>query len=778
MNKKFLAVALSAVLLLTGCTGGNLTAQDNGEKKGNSGSVLNSDYETGDENSVSKGRYVESESDTLANILQEGIGFIKQKDGTLYAFDTAGEIYMSRNGGESFESYLMDALDKFCNEYDPYFIDMNMSPDKSIWAVASTSVEDEFSPKLYHFLTDGTSAQIELPLTDEDLYPTGVFISEDNRIFVITLSQNIYEVEENGAVEKLLSCDYQPELIQFYQNYMVIDSFNSKDSIRIYDLEKEQFIEDTVLDDFVKEYYKERESYGYNQYSTYFFFGEDGALYIAGRRGLHRHVIGGGSVEEIVNGELSILSNPNNIIIGMVELSNNEFMMETVAHKLIHFKHDANAPTMPEKMIKIYSLSEQSNLLTAIATYQAKHPDVFVKYEFGLTDESMTREDAIKNLNTKIMAGEGPDVFVLDNLPLDSYIQKGVLMDLSDVVTGMSEEQPLYKNMIKGMERDGKLYMLPGQVRFPVIGGDAGYISKMNRFDSYAEQLKNALSEAKPNQELFQLRYSPKAVMKMFTPSFAPYWTNTNGTMNKEELREFLVQTKSIYDLIMQSATDKGLARYEQLQQDYRQTRGADYEDNEYFNFINTLSYVTGEVSFLCGNNDTPYNFAELFSLPRNNNGENFMFRPIVVKDKEVFIPSLIMAVNDASTHKEEAVDFIKEFFSEEVQLAMGSYSANQKALEKSLLPDPNFYVEGEPMFYCGGSDEEGRMFEMNVYWPVGDDLKPIYEIFEKAAVPYFQNSFLEEVIYEAGTGYFEGEVSLEEALNEIESKVSLYMAE
>ncbi len=777
MNKRFLAVVLATVILLTGCGKGSPLAQNSGGKEGN---LTGSEAES--ENKTSMGRYVESESDTLADILQMGIGFEKKKDGTLYAYDTTGDVYESKNDGESFEPYQLESLDKFCKEYDTYFTDMKMASDKSIWAsVSVTKGEDEnddFSPKLYHFLTDGTSTQIELPLTEEDMYPVGVFIGEDDRVFVTTYSNNIYEVKEDGTVDILLTCDCSPDLIQVHQNIMIIDSANFKDGILIYDMEKKQFIEDIVLSDFVKEYYKERETNGKTQHNTYFFFGEDGALYIAGRKGLHRHVIGGGSVEEVINGELSALSNPNNWFIGMVELSNNEFLMETWSHALIHFKYDATIPTIPEKMIKVYSLSEQSNLLTAVSTYQALHPDVFVKYEIGLTDDSMTKEDAIKNLNTKIMAGEGPDVFVLDNLPLDSYMQKGVLMDLKEVVTSMQMEQPLYENMVKGMERDEKLYMLPGQVCFPVIGGSSTYVSKMNHFDSYAEQLKNALNNAKPNQEIFQLRYSPKAVMKMFTPSCAPYWKDTNGKINKEEIKDFLEQAKDIYDVTMQGATDKSRNRYEQLQQMMQQEFGTGYEDHEYFHMINTITYVSGGVAFLCGNNDTPYNFAELYSLPQNKNGEDFMFHPIVAKDKEVFIPSLLMAINDASSHKDEAVDFIKEFFSEEVQQAMGGYSVNKKALEKSLLPDPKYYKEGEPTFYCTSSDEDGNMVDMEIYWPVGDDLKPIYDIFEKAKVPYLQDAFLEEAIYEAGAKYFEGEINLEEALNEIESKVSLYMAE
>ena len=48
-----------------------------------------------------------------------------------------------------------------------------------------------------------------------------------------------------------------------------------------------------------------------------------------------------------------------------------------------------------------------------------------MEYETGMGDgDSVTREDALKKLNTRIMAGEGPDVIVLDDMPVDSYIEK------------------------------------------------------------------------------------------------------------------------------------------------------------------------------------------------------------------------------------------------------------------------------------------------------------------------------------------------------------------
>ena len=46
---------------------------------------------------------------------------------------------------------------------------------------------------------------------------------------------------------------------------------------------------------------------------------------------------------------------------------------------------------------------------------------VYVRYEVGMDGEDgVTKEDAIRKLNTRILAGDGPDVIILDGLPVDS----------------------------------------------------------------------------------------------------------------------------------------------------------------------------------------------------------------------------------------------------------------------------------------------------------------------------------------------------------------------
>jgi len=48
----------------------------------------------------------------------------------------------------------------------------------------------------------------------------------------------------------------------------------------------------------------------------------------------------------------------------------------------------------------------------------------------------------------------------------------------------------------------------------------------------------------------------------------------------------------------------------------------------------------------------------------------------------------------------------------------------------------------------------------------------------ETVTVPYIEDTMLEEAVYEAGAAYLRGEQSLEDTLDAIGKRASLYMAE
>ncbi len=101
------------------------------------------------------------------------------------------------------------------------------------------------------------------------------------------------------------------------------------------------------------------------------------------------------------------------------------------------------------------SPEEQDLLQQVLDEFQAKHPDIKVKYEV-IADQYM---DVIK---TRLIGGEAPDVFYLDAFEAPALIEKNVLEPLDGYVTPEFDladfEEPLL-NAFKGP--DGKIYGFP-----------------------------------------------------------------------------------------------------------------------------------------------------------------------------------------------------------------------------------------------------------------------------------------------------------------------------
>lgn len=135
----------------------------------------------------------------------------------------------------------------------------------------------------------------------------------------------MYEIKEDGSSERYLELESGVTLIQFKEQLMIIDGYGY-DGLLIYDMEKEEYIEDEVLDGFIEENYKNRSANGGAFYDLYFFMGEGNVVYLAGEKGLHRHVIGGSAIEQVIDGSLSVFSNPSYRLRGMTMTDENEFI--------------------------------------------------------------------------------------------------------------------------------------------------------------------------------------------------------------------------------------------------------------------------------------------------------------------------------------------------------------------------------------------------------------------------------------------------------------------
>ncbi len=86
----------------------------------------------------------------------------------------------------------------------------------------------------------------------------------------------------------------------------------------------------------------------------------------------------------------------------------------------------------------------------------------------------------VTKLNTEIISGNVPDIFVSDQLPIEQYAAKGLLCDLYTLIDSDSElsRESFIPNILKAMETDGKLYSIASAFGIMSLVGNADVVGE------------------------------------------------------------------------------------------------------------------------------------------------------------------------------------------------------------------------------------------------------------------------------------------------------------
>ncbi len=764
---RFITVlSVIGMLLVTGCS-----AQDGpGAMKQGSGDQR--------EQQTVKGRYVETEMELPVEV-EDVLGMYKVSDDRLLIIDRQGKMLVSEDNGGTWQENSRQWLQERAS--DAYILDAKVD-SKGVMGIIYAENEKEESNISESVLQP--SLQCVLLLPDETVIPvqfsqTGkeecidrFWISPTDQYFVSTMEGTIYAVREDGTASVYLMTQGSPQLMQFQENLMIIDGYDFKEPL-LYDREKEEYVEDEVLAAFVKENYGERGFNGSGWHNLCIFPGEEGVIYLAGKHGLHRHVMGGAVMEQVIDARLSRLGNPQYGIAGMVFLETGEFLAVSAQGKLIKFSYDPDKEAVPQEKLKIYSLEKDSDIYTAISFYQIQNPDVLVEYEVGMEEgDVIGREDAVKKLNTQIMAGNGPDILVLDDLPMESYIEKGILCNLQDLVEELDED--VFANLIRVWEREDGIYGIPGQVMFPVILGKEGEISGMTDLAAVADGMER-MREDVPGQDLIGL-YSEKAIMKILAVVSSQTWKK-GEQINRDAMADFLTQSKRIYEAQVNGLEEESLDRILQSEENYVQSAGENWV-YDLMNYGFYMDYVAGNSRTFLGMSSSPRSYMELASVSKAEGLEDTVLMPMEGGQGKVFIPQTTLGIVETAQKKELAQDFVKTFLGKEIQGSLSGYAVNRAAFEEAFAVNEEEIGEQGEYGQVGIVDEDGQELLMTVYAPKEEEITVIREWMETAKMSYAEDTVLETCVLEEGSLYLLGERGIEETLDAVERRLAIYMAE
>lgn len=783
-------LVLGVMLLLEGCAG-----------RGNAGAGLDSGQGTsaeaaGDEQSLETGmgRYLEQEvslPQEITSVSNYPTAYLRQLDnGDLALMEQSAGLYLSSDHGETWTKKQTPWHDDLSG--DAYISGIALAPNGAaavIYSPYDDSPEEEdaeteevsgaeYVPEYLYVDPEGNAKKLAAPDSDPGTWVTGFWFGQDSRLYAFDLNGKAWEMDtENDSAGKLFEFEGIAEYVCFTGRYMM--TVTSRNDLVLYDLDRRMVAEeDPVLRDFIRNNVGNSFQSDTNAYPLVAAASEqEDVICLAYSGGVYRHVIGGSVMEQLSDGNLNSLGDPQMQLFGFAVLPENEFLILYNRARLYRYVYDPDIPSVPEEQISIYSLTEDYTIRQAVSLFQKQYPEVYVHYETGLSaDSGMTKEDAVKNLNTKLMSGSGPDILVLDGLPLRSYEEKGVLADLSAMVHDINESERLFKNLTDACRLEGKLYYLPVRFRLPLLTGDRKSVEQVKDLPSLADAVE-ALRRENPEGALIGLRTEEEVLNTLKLTSAAAWVDPVSRTIDQEKLTEFLLSARRIYQAETAGISEEELADYrENYQEDWQSDVAG---EGMYYAVAsaNAIDVAMGTQKLGAGITygvDCEFNTVTTLA----NQEEDFAYAAWQGQVPNGFIPRDMVGICAGSEDKEMVLEFFRFLYGSGFQdlVLPAGYPVNEASFEK-IKEDPRTGFDRANSGIVVADGAEG-IFSLEIVWSPEEDFERLQKIVRSASGICTGDALVEEIVCELGIKAVNGSAGVEETVSEIVKKAAIYLSE
>lgn len=528
-----------------------------------------------------------------------------------------------------------------------------------------------------------------------------------------------------------------------------------------------------------KEIRKMKELSKYIEGSTQVYCGNgDNEIYLTNLRGLYKYDMSSKSINEIFDSSTYLLSDKEKGIIGFVKVNDNEFLIlytsynQDISYNLCKYSFSNELVKNQTKELKVYSLYNDELIKRIISKYQRNNNEVRISYEVGITDDNnITKSDALNILNTDIMAGNGPDILILDNILVDSYLEKGILENISDIIE--EKKSNLFSGIVNSYYDNQKIYMCPLRVEIPIIMGEHEIIDKINNLASLTEVVENDLKN-ESNKIL--------DIYNIFDLVNLLYYTSSNKLiddkkLNEDYLREFLEKVNKIYSVSKSKVSSVYLKAHNEQEQEYIKTQGDKYLFSESL----YLEKQIDPIGFLIKNSvlDIGYinsfsNVSQISTVIKENS--QLEYKLWSSDGENTFLPKELMAINTKGKNKEVAKEFLSQLLNEEYQ----EFSENNGLFPINRNAFSNLYKKNIGNNNLGGFGIEvnGKIKEYNNVWPTEKEFNTLLEIIEGVNTHSKLDKDILLAIMKASENYTLGKYTLDEAVKYISNELDIYLSE
>ena len=478
---------------------------------------------------------------------------------------------------------------------------------------------------------------------------------------------------------------------------------------------------------------------------VYFSVLADGSVMAADADGLFSLESGDTNWKKLLDGTETALGLVNMWCVAMTALSDGTiyalFNSDEGLH-LMQYQYDPEAVIPVTEVVTLYATQESFLLQQATAMYHKKHPEILIEVKNAVSindryNDDIDYDQIYQELNTAMTAENGPDILVMDHLNMNIYADKGLLLNIDDVVAPLEEDGSLLSNITQGyMSKNGERYAVPLQFGIWLAVGRDISGAEMQSMESLANTLSGK-----------QESYMGSRTAEELVEEFGPYFIGEivqDKELNREALAVRLQQLNAI-------AQNCGMIEKRD-------------ENKRHSNIWEIASEVKLALCETNGFNDAMFPLSAVDLIK----GEFQCF-------EQTYFPKLQIGVNSKSSHAEIAKDFIRFALSEEIQDNdyYEGFPVNLHSLEKQALADRK-NAEACTSIDIG----EGTYVEFNIEVFSEEKANRLVDMCKTANKRAYDDKKIMQELTVALPGYLKGDVSLEETINNIEGALKMYLAE
>ena len=400
--------------------------------------------------------------------------------------------------------------------------------------------------------------------------------------------------------------------------------------------------------------------------------------------------------------------------------------------------------TVAEKTeLTLATINTSQDLNAAVIDFNRNSEEYRIKVVDYMT-EDWDYDAAITNLQNDIVAGNVPDMIDASSIsaPWRNWAAKGIITDLYPLMEtdGDFAKEELLENVRRAYEIEGSLYVLPTTVGMSGVMVKEKFVQGVEGLTpEYLLELESQLPE---DVDLFWYNYQGEVMYNMVYNNMSSYVNYETGEcyFDTDEFKAVLAYAK---EQPAEMVWDDSVSLPGQLKEDkiifYTQTM-MQLPDWQFQKF------VFGE---------------DVTMLGYSSEGDGI----------KLMQNGCALTITEACEHKDAAWDFLKTFVSEEAQTGkhLWGIPVTQTGLD-------NFIYEAQHMDSTHGYSWDD--VEVEITDATDEEIEEFLAIFEKADEVSVQDTAIMSIIEEEVKPYFEGQKSVEEVADIIQSRIDIYLKE